>query len=75
VRQALFEGDLDVAIVQLGKLIKNGESLDKIVEDLETVLHHHPVDSIVWQTLGDAYAKCDRLQDALNAYTQAEEIL
>ena len=33
------------------------------------------MDVVIWQTLGDAYMRANRLQDALDAYTKAEELL
>jgi cytochrome c-type biogenesis protein CcmH/NrfG len=29
----------------------------------------------LWQALGDAYMRADRLRDALDSYTKAEELL
>jgi cytochrome c-type biogenesis protein CcmH/NrfG len=29
----------------------------------------------LWQTLGDAYVRKNKLQDALDSYTKAEELL
>jgi cytochrome c-type biogenesis protein CcmH/NrfG len=38
-------------------------------------LYRFPVDVNIWQSLGDAYMRANRLQDALDAYTKAEELL
>jgi cytochrome c-type biogenesis protein CcmH/NrfG len=38
-------------------------------------LYRYPVEVSLWQLLGDAYMRANRLQDALDAYTKAEELL
>jgi tetratricopeptide (TPR) repeat protein len=81
--KALFEnsqlelqrGNLDEAMQGYGKLIKKGKMLDEVIFDLRDALYRHPVDVVIWQTLGDAYMRAQRLQDALDAYTKAEELL
>ena len=81
--KALFEnshlelqrGNLNEAMQGYGKLIKKGKRLDEIIFDLREALYRHPVDVIIWQTLGDACMRANRLQDALDAYTKAEELL
>jgi cytochrome c-type biogenesis protein CcmH/NrfG len=60
---------------QYTKLIKKGRLLDEVIQDLREAINHRPVDVITWQTLGDAYMRANRLQDALDAYTKAEELL
>ena len=57
------------------KLIKKGRLLDEVIHDLREATYRYPVDVIIWQTLGDAYMRANRLQDALDAYTKAEELL
>jgi cytochrome c-type biogenesis protein CcmH/NrfG len=56
-------------------LIKKNKNLDDVIADLQAALFNHPVEITLWQTLGDAYMKADRLQEALDAYTKAEELL
>ena len=43
--------------------------------DLREATYRYPVDVNIWQSLGDAYMRANRLQDALDAYTKAEELL
>jgi len=73
----LAEGDIDGALAQYGKLIKKGKRLDGVIDDLNQALYQVPMDVSVnvFQTLGDAYMRADRLQDALDMYTKAEELL
>ncbi len=75
-RDAMSGGSLANALSAYGNLIAREESLDAVISDLRSAVEYdHPVDIDVWQTLGDAYARNNQLQDALDAYTQAEELL
>lgn len=74
-RILLDQGKIDVAVEEYNLLIGDGISLDEILFDIEKALYRHPVDIGLWQTYGDALAKSNRLQDALDAYTKAEELL
>ena len=73
----LAEGDIDGALAQYGRLIKKGKRLDGIIEDLNQALYQVPMDVSVnvLQTLGDAYMRAGQLQEALDMYTKAEELL
>jgi tetratricopeptide (TPR) repeat protein len=74
--QSLLQGNrLDEAMKEYAKLIKKGRLLDEVIHDLREAIYRFPVDIIVWQSLGDAYMRANRLQDALDAYTKAEELL
>ncbi len=74
-QRALEAANLGVAMKEYSKLIKKGRLLDEVIHDLREALYRFPVDVIIWQTLGDAYMRAGRLQDALDAYTKAEELL
>jgi tetratricopeptide (TPR) repeat protein len=74
--QELLDGHhLVEAMKEYSKLIKKGRLLDEVIHDLREALYRFPVDIILWQSLGDAYMRANRLQDALDAYTKAEELL
>jgi tetratricopeptide (TPR) repeat protein len=68
-------GNIAAAIEVYTKLIRKGKSLDEIIRDLRDALYRFPVEVPLWQTLGDAYMRSNRLQEALDAYTKAEELL
>jgi tetratricopeptide (TPR) repeat protein len=72
---ALSRGELDQALIGYSNLIQNGEYLEETIHDLRDALYRYPVDISIWQTLGDAYARNNQLQEALDAYTKAEELL
>ena len=67
--------NIPVAMDAYSKLIKKGKMLDEVIFDLREALYRYPVEVSILQTLGDAYMRANRLQDALDAYTKAEELL
>jgi tetratricopeptide (TPR) repeat protein len=74
-QDVLDQNSLDDAMKKYSKLVKKGRLLDEVIHDLREAIYRYPVDVIIWQTLGDAYMRTNRLQDALDAYTKAEELL
>jgi tetratricopeptide (TPR) repeat protein len=74
-QEFLWKGDLKTAISLYNRLIENGLMLEEIIHDLRDALYRYPVDVEVWQTLGDAYARSNLLQEALETYTKAEELI
>jgi tetratricopeptide (TPR) repeat protein len=71
----LTRGNVSGALENYEKLIRKGKMLDEIIFDLREALYRYPVDVSILQSLGDAYMRANRLQDALDAYTKAEELL
>jgi hypothetical protein len=74
-RDELAGNNVNGALVSYGKLIKKARYLDEVIYDLREAQYRYPVDVNLWQSLGDAYMRANRLQDALDAYTKAEELL
>jgi tetratricopeptide (TPR) repeat protein/uncharacterized protein Smg (DUF494 family) len=74
-RQLMAHGSMDAAISGYSKLIKRSKFLEEVIYDLKEATYSHPVDAIIWQTLGDAHMRANQLQDALDAYTRAEELI
>ncbi len=73
---ALLEhGKVEAAIEQYSQLIESDQQLDEVIQDLRNALYRHPVDITLWQALGDAYLHNNQIQDALDSYTKAEELL
>ncbi len=75
LQEALRKGDLDTALEGYNDLIQKDQNLEETIHDLRDALYRYPVDIALWQTLGDAYARNNQLQEALDAYTKAEELL
>jgi tetratricopeptide (TPR) repeat protein/uncharacterized protein Smg (DUF494 family) len=74
-RTELSRSNIPGALETYGKLIKKGRFLEEVIYDLRDALYRYPVEVSIWQTLGDAYMRANQLQDALDAYTKAEELL
>ena len=74
-RNELAGSNLNNALENYARLIKKGRFLDEVIYDLRDASYRFPVDVDLWQSLGDAYMRANRLQDALDAYTKAEELL
>ncbi|HUI90065.1 MAG TPA: tetratricopeptide repeat protein [Anaerolineales bacterium] len=71
----MSRGNIGAAIEAYARLIRKGKSLEEIIRDLRDALYRYPVEVPLWQALGDAYMRSNRLQEALDAYTKAEELL
>jgi len=71
----LDRGDIPEALLHYGKLIKKGKHLEEIITHLNDTLYRYPVEVSIWQALGDAYMRANRLKEALNAYNKAEELI
>ncbi len=71
----MSRGDIPAALEHFDRLIKKGRWLEEIIQNLRDALYRYPVEVSIWQALGDAYMRTNRLQEALDAYTKAEELL
>jgi len=71
----MLNGNINQALSGYSQLIEQGQYLDEIVHDLRDSLYRYPVEIAIWQTLGDAYIRSNHIQEALDAYTKAEELL
>ncbi len=67
-RQALASGDAQRAAAQYGILIKTKKRLDDVIRDLEDAVAEGVDQPMIWQVLGDAYMKADRLDESIEAY-------
>jgi tetratricopeptide (TPR) repeat protein len=74
-QNALDDGKLNASMQIYARLIKKGRLLDEVIHDLREAIYRYPVDVIIWQTLGDVCMRANHLQEALDAYTKAEELL
>ena len=71
----LDRGDIPAALDHYGKLIKKGKHLEETIRDLRESIYRYPVEVSIWQTLGDAYMRANRLKEALEAFNKAEELI
>ncbi len=74
-RDDLKQGNISEALNQYSQLINANTNLDDISFDLQDAVDQYPMETDIWQTLGDTCVRLGKLQDALNAYTEAERLL
>ena len=74
-RQALNFDKFDEAVRNYGKVLRSRKYVDEVIADLQAALTRHPRHVALWQTLGDAFMRGDRLRKALDSYTKAEDLL
>ena len=74
-RRSLQDGDMDATSTIFKKLIRKGKNIPDVIKILKEGLETHPVDVSLWQLFGDALMRNDKLSDAMEAYTTAEELL
>ena len=74
-RNALVQGDIPLAVSRYGILIEKQVLLPEVITDMNEALYRFPIDVSIWEALGDAQLRAGHLQEALNAYTKAEEYL
>ncbi len=74
--EALFaESQIPEALEHYTFLIKKKKSIPQVIENLIQAATDNPVDISILKTLGDAYMRIDKLDEALAAYSRAEELL
>jgi tetratricopeptide (TPR) repeat protein len=71
---ALDRGEFPEALSRYSRFIKKGIHLQETIRDLTEALNHYPKEIGLWQTLGDAYMRSNRLNEALEAYNRSEKL-
>ena len=71
----LVEGEVSTAMDQYNDLIRKEQHLDQVIHDLREAAFLYPQEISLHQALGDAYLRANRLQEALDAYNKAEDLL
>lgn len=74
-RQAWDSGDTQNSLELYAGLIKAGTLLDYVVHDLQKAAEKSPNDFMIWQSLGDAYFNNNQIEEALQAFARAEQLL
>ena len=69
-RQHLADGEFDKASKDYSTVIKKKYELDTVISDLRMAAEHFPTEQALWQLLGDAYMRADRLDEAVDAYNK-----
>ena len=66
---------MPLALEKYAAMIRSNTNLEHVIQDLQAAAYRFPTDIDVWQYLGDACLRADRVQDALQAYIKAEQLL
>ena len=74
-RARVTEGLISDATELYSSLIKKKKFLVESTEDLKKASLDHPLEISIYKTLGDAYMQQDMLDEALEAYSKAEDLL
>ncbi len=74
-REKMATGAIEEALASYEKLIEEKENIDQVIDDLSEATYDHPMNIPIIKTLGDAYMSIDKLQEALDAYSKAEDLL
>jgi competence ComEA-like helix-hairpin-helix protein len=73
--RSIESGDVSSALERYHQLITKQRFLDRVIHDLNEAIHLFPSDVTLYEALGDAYVRNDNLQEALDAYLKAEDII
>lgn len=74
-RRLLDQGEFSEAIDNYQQLLQKNELVSDVIFDLKQALNKFTENFELWQALGDAYMRDDQLQEALEAYQAAEDLL
>ena len=75
-KNKLHNGEFEEAFPRLRHLLEMEQWREQVIETLiYDIENYHPIEIESWVLLGDTYNKQGRLQDALDAYTKAEEFI
>ncbi|MEA3351291.1 MAG: helix-hairpin-helix domain-containing protein, partial [Chloroflexota bacterium] len=74
-QEQLKQGNIEEAMELYSKLVKKGKRVEQTIEALKDASYKHPVNAYILQTLGDAHMRADQLQEALDIYSKAEQLL
>ena len=74
-RRELASGDLDAAMRAYGQLIRRRNEVEAVIEDLQAALGRSGAQPAIWQALGDAYMRSERLPEAIEAYRRGLEAI
>jgi tetratricopeptide (TPR) repeat protein len=66
-------GQIDEALGLYAGLVKRKRQLNSVIQDLQKAVEGGSVPPAVWQALGDALMKADRLNEAIESYRHGLE--
>jgi tetratricopeptide (TPR) repeat protein len=72
-RDAMDAGKIEESLGLYAGLIKKKRQLNAVIRDLQSATDRGSMPPAVWQALGDAYMKADRLNEAIESYRHGLE--
>lgn len=73
--RAIENGDIEAAVRDYLPWIKAEKELARVIQELDQAISRFPQEISLHEALGDACVRANRIQEALDAYTKAEELL
>ncbi len=73
--KAIESNNLTEALKEYRQMIRSGSLLDETITSIQKEIDKNSTEAMLWQILGDAYAKNNQLREALEAYNKAEQCL
>jgi tetratricopeptide (TPR) repeat protein len=73
--KAIESNNLTEALKDYRQMIRSGSLLDETITSIQKEIDKNSTEAMLWQILGDAYAKNNQLREALEAYNKAEQCL
>jgi len=74
-RESISRGDLISGLRKYIRLVNSNKSLDQVSIDLKDIVKKNPKNYLAWQTYGDARLRSNKIQEALDAYAKAADLL
>jgi tetratricopeptide (TPR) repeat protein len=72
-RDAMSAGNIEESLGLYAGLIKKKRQLNAVIRDLQSAAERGSMPPALWQALGDAYMKADRLNEAIESYRHGLE--
>jgi uncharacterized membrane protein len=74
-RQKVTDGDIDGSIVDYESVVRAGGDLSGVLDDLRSMMSRNPNNPAVYRVLGDGLMRSGKLQEALDTYRKALNLL
>ena len=74
-RRQLTSGNLENSLAGYTELVRSGQHLNQVIEDLTQAAGEYPDTVEVWQLLGDAQMRNNQVSEAMQAYIKAEQLM
>ena len=73
--KAMESNNFTDALKEYRQIINSGLLLDETITSIQKEIEKNATEAVLWQILGDAYSRHNKLREALDAYNKAEQCL